>query len=443
MRRARCRRRFARRSLLALPLSALLVGGTVAAGALLREDGPRARVEARPTRTATRPTTAASTLPPTTTTLRDPRRGNGQPVTLAFGGDVHFEGGLRGKLRADPQGVLAPIAPVLAAADVAVVNLETAITERGAPQLKEFTFRTSPIALAALAAAGVDAVSMANNHALDYGPDGLADSLAAKAATPSPAVIGIGASAAEAFTPWRLDVKGQRVSVIAATQVLERNLVASWSATDTQGGLAAAKEVDRLLAAVQAARLDSDTVVVFVHWGTEGETCPSEAQRVLGQQLVDAGADLVVGSHAHRLQGAGRLGTAFVGYRARQLRLVQRERAGGSQRRAPGHRHRPRRRRLLVGTGPDPRRGPPAAVPGAGRRPGDRRLGRPARLHRAGALTPGRAPSRRSRAPLSSVKPCTTTSSRCSTRTPRRPRCPGAVPRPCGGSRSRWRRAGT
>jgi hypothetical protein len=313
-RRARRRRHFARRSLLALPLSALLVGGTVAAGALLREDGPRPRVEARPTRTVTRPTTTASTLPPTTTTLRDPRRGNGQPVTFAFGGDVHFEGGLRGKLRADPQRVLAPIAPVLAGADVAVVNLETAITERGTPQLKEFTFRTSPIALAALGAAGVDAVSMANNHALDYGPDGLADSLAAKAATPSPAVVGIGASAAEAFTPWRLDVKGQRVSVIAATQVLDGNLVASWSATDTQGGLAAAKEVDRLLAAVQAARLDSDTVVVFVHWGTEGETCPSEAQRVLGQQLVDAGADLVVGSHTHRLQGAGRLGTAFVGY---------------------------------------------------------------------------------------------------------------------------------
>jgi Bacterial capsule synthesis protein PGA_cap len=314
VRRARRGRRFARRSLLSLPLAAVLVGGTVAAGALLREDDPQARVEARPTRPASEPTTTAATLPPTTTTFRDPRRGNGQSVTFAFGGDVHFEGGLRGKLGADPQGVLAPIAPVLSAADVAVVNLETAITERGAPQLKEFTFRTPPAALAALGAAGVDAVSLANNHGLDYGPDGLADSLAAKAVTPSPAVIGIGANAAEAFTPWRLEVKGQRIAVIAATQVIDGNLIPGWTATDTQGGVASAKEVDRLLAAVQAVRLDSDTVVVFVHWGTEGETCPSEAQRILAQQLADAGADVVVGSHAHRLQGAGRLATAFVGY---------------------------------------------------------------------------------------------------------------------------------
>jgi poly-gamma-glutamate synthesis protein (capsule biosynthesis protein) len=237
-------------------------------------------------------------------------------VTFAFGGDVHFEGSLRSKLQADPATVLAPIAPVLAAADVAVVNLETAITERGTPQDKEYKFRTPGTALIALGAAGVDAASMANNHGLDYGPEGLLDSLAAKAASPSPVVIGIGANAIEAFAPFRVEVKGQRVAVFAATAVLDGNLLRAWTATDSQGGLASAKPpwTDRLVAGVFSARADSDTVVVFLHWGKEDEMCPNEAQRTLARRLVDSGADIVVGSHAHRQQGAGRLGTGFVGY---------------------------------------------------------------------------------------------------------------------------------
>ncbi|MGQ0804786.1 MAG: CapA family protein [Actinomycetota bacterium] len=305
------RRRLVTRSLLALLLAAMVAGGAITAGALLRDDDdPEPR--ARPTTTSS----TTTTVPPPTTIVRDPRRGSGQPVTFAFGGDVHFEGGLRTKLAADPATVLAPIAPVLSAADVAVVNLETAITERGAPQDKEYKFRTPPTALAALAAAGVDVASMANNHGLDYGPEGLLDSLAAKAATPSPVVIGIGANATEAFAPFRVEVKGQRIAVFTATDVLDGNLLDAWTATDTQAGVASAKPpwVDRLIAGVFAARADSDTVVVFLHWGEEGQMCPDEAQRTLAQRLVDSGADIVVGGHAHRQQGAGRLGTAFVGY---------------------------------------------------------------------------------------------------------------------------------
>jgi poly-gamma-glutamate synthesis protein (capsule biosynthesis protein) len=237
-------------------------------------------------------------------------------VTFAFGGDVHFEGGLRSKLQADPTTVLSPIAYVLASADVAVVNLEAAITERGTAQDKEYKFRTPATALLALGAAGVDAVSMANNHGLDYGPEGLLDSLAAKAASPSPAVIGIGGNAAEAFAPFRAEVKGQRIAVFAATDVLDGNLLDAWTATETQGGLASAKPpwVDQLVAGVFSARADSDTVVVFLHWGNEGDMCPDDDQQTLAQRLVDSGADIVVGSHAHRQQGAGRLGTGFVGY---------------------------------------------------------------------------------------------------------------------------------
>jgi poly-gamma-glutamate synthesis protein (capsule biosynthesis protein) len=261
------------------------------------------------------PRSTTSTGPTTTTTIRDPRRGNGEPVTLAFGGDVHFEGALRSKLVADPAAVLAPIAPTLSAADVAIVNLETAITEGGAPVPKKRNFRTPAVALDAMRAAGVDAVSVANNHGLDFGPEGLADTLAAAAEKQFP-VLGIGNNWNEAFTPYRVDVRGQRITIFAATDVIDSPYETTWDATEAEPGLASTKDdgLARMAANVALARTDSDTVVVFLHWGVERENCPSDRQREVAQALTDAGADIVVGSHAHHLQGGGRFNTAFVDY---------------------------------------------------------------------------------------------------------------------------------
>jgi hypothetical protein len=255
-----------------------------------------------------------TTAPPTTTTTRG-RRGSGQPVTFAFGGDVHFEGSLRAKLDGNAAGMLDPIAPELRAADVAMVNLETAITERGSPEPKQYDFRAPATAFTALQSAGVDVVTMANNHGVDYGPDGLTDTLAAKAGTPV-GVVGIGADATQAYAPWTREIKGQRISIIGATDVIDNALIPRWTATDTQGGIASAKGADqaRLVAAVRAARPNADTLVVDLHWGEEGATCPTPRQQQLAQALVDAGADIVVGSHAHRVLTAGRLGTALVDY---------------------------------------------------------------------------------------------------------------------------------
>jgi poly-gamma-glutamate synthesis protein (capsule biosynthesis protein) len=265
---------------------------------------------ARSSSTVSRSTTTASS---TTTTAPRGRRGTGRPVTIAFGGDVHFEGMLRARLDANPTTVLAPVAPVLSAADLALVNLETAVTQRGTPAAKEFTFRAPATAFAALASAGVDAATMANNHGLDFGPVGLADSLAASAFTRFP-VIGIGRDAREAFAPYRATVHGQRIAVVGATQVIDGALVSSWTATDTHPGLASAKDVARLVDTVKAVRPTADTVIVFLHWGVEGHTCPSADQETLARTLVDAGADVVIGGHAHRLQGGGRLGAALVDY---------------------------------------------------------------------------------------------------------------------------------
>jgi poly-gamma-glutamate synthesis protein (capsule biosynthesis protein) len=232
-------------------------------------------------------------------------------VTLAFAGDVHFMEELAPRL-VDPETALEPVAEQLSAADVTVVNLETAITERGRPEPKTYTFRAPAAALDALAAAGVDVATMANNHAVDFGADGLADTLAAVAGAPLQ-VIGVGAVEDEAFAPAVVDVRGTRVAVLAATQVPDRTMTA-WSASATEPGVASARPPDRLIQAVEDAGESADVVVVYLHYGMERVSCPVRAQRALVDDLVAAGADVVVGSHAHVLLGAGWQDAAYVSY---------------------------------------------------------------------------------------------------------------------------------
>ncbi|EIV95009.1 CapA family protein [Frankia sp. QA3] len=233
-----------------------------------------------------------------------PRRPTGQPVTIAFGGDIHFAGAPGQRLAADPATAIGPISATLSAADLAVANLETAVTDGGTPAPKEFTFRAPATAFEAVRAAGIDVVTMANNHGMDYGLTGLQDSLRHAREAHYP-VIGIGEDDTSAFAPYTTTVKGQRIAVIGATQVLDDELIPAWTAGPHKPGLASAKEVDKLVAAVRGARSRADTVIVFLHWGVEQQQCPSDAQRSLVPRLAAAGADVVVGSHAHVLLGAG------------------------------------------------------------------------------------------------------------------------------------------
>ncbi len=246
-----------------------------------------------PSPSSSSPTVAA------TPTISTPPPGQ---ITLAFAGDVHFAGRLE-PLLGDPADALLSIEPQLSAADVTVLNLETAITARGREEPKQFHFRAPASALHALSSAGVDVLSMANNHGVDYGATGLEDTLAAVASSPVP-VVGIGRDAAQAFAPAVLDVRGTSVAVLAATQIPDRTS-AAWSASDSEPGVAAALEPERLLMAVEAARANADVVVVYLHWGVEGSGCPDGSQETLARQLSLAGADVVVGTHAHQLQGAG------------------------------------------------------------------------------------------------------------------------------------------
>lgn len=236
-----------------------------------------------------------------------------RPITLAFAGDVSFEGIVGARL-ASPRTALGPIANTLRAADLSMVNLETAITTGGVPAPgKEFHFRAPATAFTALRAAGVDVVTMANNHGMDFMEPGLRDSLAAIRRTRFP-VVGIGRNADEAYRPYRVTVKGNRLAILGATQVLDDNLIQAWTATDGKGGLASAKVLSRMVQAVRQARQGADAVIVYLHWGEELRTCPLPRQQALAKQLVAAGADVVVGGHAHVPLGGGFMQGRYVDY---------------------------------------------------------------------------------------------------------------------------------
>jgi poly-gamma-glutamate synthesis protein (capsule biosynthesis protein) len=231
-------------------------------------------------------------------------------ITLAFAGDVHFTG-RTAKLLADPATAFGPVSAVLSSADFTAVNFETSVTDRGTPQPKTFHFRAPASSFTALRDAGIDMVTMANNHVLDYGQVGLADTLAAVKAARFP-YVGIGTDAAAAWAPYVATIKGTKIAIIGVSQVAE--LASSWVATDTRPGEANAIDLGRTLAAVRAAKRLASVVIVFMHWGTEGTSCPDPRQLSLARQLSAAGASIIIGAHAHMLQGSGWLGHTFVAY---------------------------------------------------------------------------------------------------------------------------------
>jgi poly-gamma-glutamate synthesis protein (capsule biosynthesis protein) len=234
-----------------------------------------------------------------------------RPIRLAFAGDIHFEGASQRALDG-----FGPITSTLRDADLTMANLETAITTRGtATPGKAFTFRAPPRAFDALRHAGIDVVTMANNHGLDYGPVGLADTLAAIRSSRFP-TVGIGRDEAQAYRPYVTTINGTRIAIVAATDVIDSNLISSWTASGSHAGLASAigSSRTRLEAEVRRARRDGDVVVVYLHWGMETVDCATSEQKSLSAALLRAGATVVVGSHAHVQLGGGWRGRRYVDY---------------------------------------------------------------------------------------------------------------------------------
>jgi poly-gamma-glutamate capsule biosynthesis protein CapA/YwtB (metallophosphatase superfamily) len=218
-------------------------------------------------------------------------------IDLVFVGDIMLDEA-PGEAVAQGQDPFAAFAPVLDRADLAVGNLECAVTDRGEAVNKPFTFRAHPRVLDVLAR-HFGAVSLANNHSADFGTTGLLDTMRRLAAARIP-FFGAGRNLREAHQPLIVQRKGIRVALLGYEEFLPR-----WfEAGPTTPGVAWSED-EQILRDMQTARATgADIVIPVIHWGWENEAQPCQRQRELARVLIDAGADAVVGGHPHVTQGA-------------------------------------------------------------------------------------------------------------------------------------------
>jgi poly-gamma-glutamate capsule biosynthesis protein CapA/YwtB (metallophosphatase superfamily) len=229
-------------------------------------------------------------------------------MRLALAGDTMLGRGVARALATTPPErlVAAEVAELMRGADLAVVNLECCVSDRGrrwdAPG-KPFFFRAPPRAVELLALLGVGCVTLANNHALDYGPQALLDTLDHLAGA-GIAAVGAGPALDEARRPAVLDAAGVRVAVLGAT-----DHPADFAAGPARPGVAyadlAAGVPEWLPAAVRDAAAHAEVVLVTPHWGPNMTATPVPHVRQAAAALLEAGATLVAGHSAHVPHGVG------------------------------------------------------------------------------------------------------------------------------------------
>jgi poly-gamma-glutamate capsule biosynthesis protein CapA/YwtB (metallophosphatase superfamily)/outer membrane protein assembly factor BamB len=228
---------------------------------------------------------------------------------LVFLGDVVPGRSMEAQLaRYGPAYAWQGLDPLLAEADLAVANLECVLTTQGKPLGKPYVIRAHPRWGETLTEAGFDLVTLANNHALDYGPPGLEETLST-VQTLHIGVVGAGSSREAAHSPALFALKGIRVAVLGYAAA-RWNGSADVPATDRL----AWAEPAAVQADVRAVRDQADLVVVLLHAGTEYAAKPSSGQVAVAHAAIDAGADLVVGHHPHVTQSVERYGDGLIVY---------------------------------------------------------------------------------------------------------------------------------
>lgn len=248
--------------------------------------------------------TALAPFAPVAGSVRMPLPGNPELTERLFvvaAGDVIMDRRVSDMI--ESEGGAAPledVAHILRRGDVAILNLETPLSKRGSPAPgKDVTFRGNPDGVAALRSAGVDLVSLANNHALDYGDGALADTIDLLDRNRI-AHAGAGANSREAWRPAIVNRNGKRVAYLAFSYIEPGGFVAD---SDSAGIAGAKEKADEIAAAVRSAKSRADFVIVSFHWGVEYTDYPIDEQRDLGHTAIDAGADMVAAHHPHVIQG--------------------------------------------------------------------------------------------------------------------------------------------
>jgi len=244
--------------------------------------------------------------------------GHGDWIRLSVAGDFMLARGVARAIREN--GTLYPIEKVrdhLSSADLAFANLESPIGVTGRPLPgKQIWFRADPAAIEVLKAAGLDGVTVANNHILDYDEENFLETLDILAEAGIPWTGG-GRNLEEARRPLVLEAKGVRVAFLGYSEFADLffdwDYPRSFAATEDRPGVPAIRE-DWLAEDIGAAREMADVVAVALHWGVEFVNYPTEEQQRLARFMVDQGADLVLGYHPHAIQGFELYNGGFIAY---------------------------------------------------------------------------------------------------------------------------------
>ena len=235
------------------------------------------------------------------------------PVRVVSGGDVMTDRNVKSFVsQYGPDAVFAGIAPQMQAGDTGFVNLEGSLATVGSPNTaKDYTFEGPPSVAKALKRAGIGVVTVANNHAVDYGTTAFMASIKTleKAGV---LVAGGGKDFDAAHSPAVLETaSGATIGFLGYDDVIWPGFMA----TSTQPGIAqAVTDMDQVVKDVKALRKRVDYVVVGFHWGLEYTHYPIEQQTSEAHAVIDAGADLVIGHHPHVLQGFETYRGALIAY---------------------------------------------------------------------------------------------------------------------------------
>ena len=227
--------------------------------------------------------------------------------TMCFAGDILLAEGeiTTNNLDSSPNGLKDCISPelldIMNRADYTCVNNEFTYSTRGtALEGKAWTFRAHPDRVKYLKEMGVDLALLANNHVYDYGKDAMLDTLDTLT-NADIKYFGAGANLEEAMKPVYVELGGKKVAFVAASRA-EKNKMTP-QATEEEPGILRCYDPTLFIEVIKEARANADFVVACVHWGTERSTVLEDAQLETARQYIDAGADMIIGSHSHCLQG--------------------------------------------------------------------------------------------------------------------------------------------
>lgn len=225
-----------------------------------------------------------------------------EPIHMLFAGDVYLPEGMQEKYLKEGISAVADPALVekLTGADLFIINQEFPFGTTGEPmEDKQFTFRLHPQYVSVEQDLGVDLVTLANNHVLDFGRSPLSETLSTLNQA-GIAYVGAGADLDEASACKTFTIGDKTIGFLGASRVIP---VAEWNAGSGVSGVFTTYDPANLIEEIKKAKENCDFVVVYVHWGIERNTMPEEYQRNLGRMYIDAGADAVIGSHPHVVQG--------------------------------------------------------------------------------------------------------------------------------------------